>query len=76
MELRVNNVDKDIFKEFKVETRRLSISTGLALTLAMKLWLDQRKNKVKKSLLDFKPQKWGKCTERISEEIDEILYGN
>jgi len=28
----------------------------------------------KKSPLKLKPKDWGKGTERISEEIDEILY--
>lgn len=38
--------------------------------------MQRKRKKPKKSLLDYKPTNWGKGTERVSEQIDKILYGN
>ncbi len=75
MQLSVKNVDMEIFREFKAESARVGLPVGGALTLAMQSWLQKRK-KPKLSILDYKPTSWGKGTERVSEQIDEILYGN
>lgn len=34
----------------------------------------KKKKKPKLSLLDLKPKDWGKGTEKLSEEIDKIIY--
>ena len=75
MQLSVRDVDKKIFREFKAEATREGFKVGGALSLAMQLWL-QKSRKPKMSLLDFKPTNWGKGTERLSEEVDKILYGD
>lgn len=74
MQLSVKNVDKEIFKEFKAESTRVGLPVGGALSLAMQLWLQRKRKKPKMSILDYKPWSWGKGTERVSEEIDKILY--
>ena len=73
MQVSIKNVDEKVFREFKAESVRDGLKVGQAMSLAMGLWLG--KKKAKKSLLDLKPSDWGPGTERLSEEIDEILYG-
>ena len=74
MQLSVKGVDKDIFREFRAESVREGLNVGSALTMAMKLMLERKHKKPKMSILDLKPRRWGKGTERTSEEIDKILY--
>ncbi len=74
MQLSVKNVEQKVFQEFKAESIREGFSVGKSLTLAMKLWLDQKNRKKKKSLLEYTPRSWGKGTEHVSEHIDEVLY--
>lgn len=71
----IRNVNKKIFAEFKAEATREGLSVGEALNMAILAWLERRKKK-KLSLKDFKPTNWGKGTEKTSEEIDKILYGD
>ena len=74
MQLSVKGVNEDIFREFKAESVREGMTVGNAITLAMKLMLDNAEKKPKISFLNFKPRHFGKGTERTSEEIDKILY--
>ena len=71
-QITVRNVDSDAFREFKAEATRRGMKLGTALTLAMERFkLEKRKSK----LTDWKSTNWGKGTEHLSEEVDEILYG-
>lgn len=74
MQLSVKNVEENVFRDFKAESVREKLHLGKALTLAMRYWLQQQKRIPKRSLLDFKPRRFGKGTERLSEQIDEVLY--
>ena len=74
-QITVRHVDEDVFKEFKANTVKKGMKLGQSLTLAMSEWLDEEKEIQKFSLLDLKPFKWGKGTEKTSKEIDKILYG-
>ena len=60
---------------FKAEAIKRKINVGTALTLAIENWLSSLK-KTKKSLLDWKPTNYGSGTEKLSEEVDEVLYGD
>ncbi len=75
MQLSVKNVDEDTFREFKAQAVRGGLKVGKALTLAMQEWLEKSEKKPKLSILDLKPSSWGKGTERLSENADEVLYG-
>ncbi len=74
MQVSVKNVEEEVFREFKAESVREGFKVGKAITLAMKMWLENRNKKPRMSLLNFKPRDWGKGTERTSEEIDSIIY--
>ena len=74
MQVSIKDVDEHIFREFKAESVREGLKIGKALTLAMRLMLEKMEKKPKMRFLDLKPKDWGRGTERISEEIDTILY--
>ena len=74
MQVTLKNVEKDIFREFKAEAVREDLALGKAVTLAMKFWLVRARKKPKLSILDLKPTSWGRGTERLSIEADEVLY--
>ncbi len=75
--LTIRGVDDRVFREFKAEAVKDGTSIGKAITGAMKFWIESRKRpkKAVKSLLDLKPYDWGQGTEKASQEIDKILYG-
>ena len=74
MQITIKNIQDHVFREFKAESVREGLKVGDSLTLAMKLWLEKSKKKPRMSLLDIKPRDWGKGTEKLSEEIDRIVY--
>ena len=74
MQVTIKNVQEHVFRDFKAESVRECLKVGDTLTLAMKLWLEKSKKKPKLSFLDLKPRDWGKGTEKLSEEIDRIVY--
>ena len=70
----VRDVDPHVFREFKADAVRKRLKLGTALTLAMeKFRADLREKKVK--FTDWRPVRWGKGTKHVSEQTDEILYG-
>lgn len=73
MQLSVRDVDEDIFREFKAAAVKNKITLGGAFNLAMMKFKAELNKKVK--FTDFKPTKWGKGSEHVSEQVDEILYG-
>ena len=74
----VRNVDAKTFNKFKVLSTEEQIKLGVALTIAMQYFINEReslqKNKNMQDFLSIKPIDFGPNTERTSEEIDEILY--
>ncbi len=74
MTISVRNVDDALFKEFKIAAARRDKNVGQAMNEAMRGWLDQQEGKTipitRMRTFDF-----GKGTERLSQEIDETLYG-
>lgn len=73
MQLSVRDVDERVFKKFKAWAAEEDMPIGKALTMAMDQFVVWRDKKVKPT--DFKPLDLGKGSERLSEEIDKILYG-
>ena len=73
MQMSVKNVDPIVFREFKADVIRRGLKLGTAITLAMENFRAELYKK-KQKFSDHKPISWGKGTERVSEQIDEILY--
>lgn len=72
MTISIRNVDEKLFKKFKIEAKKRDMNIGQAVNHAMRKWLNEEK---KPSILEFEPMSFGPGSERLSEEIDEILYG-
>lgn len=74
----VRDVDEEVFRKFRALTVEEKMKLGEALTLAMKRMIQEKKKERKegntKLLLEVKPFDFGKGTENLSEEIDDILY--
>ena len=54
------------------------IKRGYALTLAMNQWLERKREEIKpdpRNLLKIKPFDFGLGNEKLSIEIDKVLYG-
>ena len=75
MNITIRGLDEAVFRRFKAKAVEEGLKIGEAVTQAMKLWIRERSIKPKGSLLDIKPFNWGEGTERVSIEIDQILYG-
>ena len=73
-QITVKEVDEKTFHELKAEAARRKMNVGTALTLAIHYWLSSKKPK--KDFVDWKPTSWGAGTERLSEQIDEVIYGD
>ncbi len=68
-------MDEKTYRQLKAKAAVEGITVGFAITQAMRTWLDKEEGRKKSvSLLDMKPESFGKKNSRLSEEIDEILY--
>ena len=77
MGISVRGVNVQVFREFKAEAVRDGLSVGEAVTHALRQWLESRRKRhaVKKSLLDLKPVDFGPGSEKLSRQVDEVVYG-
>ena len=71
----VREVDKKIFHKFRTKALEKKMKLGNAITFAMKIWIEDqdRINKKNQAAL-LKPFSFGNGTEKLSTEIDGILY--
>ncbi|MEW5761262.1 MAG: hypothetical protein AB1779_10915 [Candidatus Thermoplasmatota archaeon] len=74
MDTTIRNIDERIYRQLKAKAAMDGISVGKAITQAIKVWLNEERGEKKASLLDIKPESFGKKNLRLSEEMDEILY--
>lgn len=73
-QITVRDVDSEVFREFKAEAIKHGLTMGSALTLAMEKFRAEL-GKKKQKFTSLKPVLWGKGTEQVSEQVDQILYG-
>ena len=73
MDTTIRNIDPFIYKKLKTKAAQEGISIGEAVTVAVSEWLGVSKKK-KRSIIDIKPEHFGKQYRNLSEEIDEVLY--
>jgi plasmid stability protein len=75
MDTTIRNLDEKAYRKLKAKAAVEGITVGTAVSQAIKSWLEESKARKKSvSLLDMKPEHFGKKNARLSEEIDEILY--
>lgn len=75
MNITIRGLDEGVFRRFKAKAVEEGMKLGEALTQAMEMWVRQRSLKPKASLMDIRPFNWGEGTEKVSIEIDQIIYG-
>ncbi|CDI06315.1 hypothetical protein [Candidatus Nitrosotenuis uzonensis] len=73
----VRDVDDEILGLFKAKAAEHKMKMGEALTEAMQVWIRTKAHPKKggKTFSKIKPFDWGKGTEKLSVQIDDILYG-
>jgi len=74
----VRDVDKEAFRKFRAMSVAERLKLGEALTIAMKRLIEEkekRKTNSAKILLTLKPFDFGAGNEKLSKEVDRILYG-
>ena len=74
IQISVKDVDEETFQELKAAAAKRKMKVGTALTLAMHEWVSSHRKPLL-PLSSWKTIKSGKGNERISEQVDEILYG-
>jgi len=74
MNVIIRDLDEAVYKKFKAKAMEEDMKLGEALTEAMNMWINQRIIKRRTSLRDIKPFNWGVGTEKVSVDIDKMLY--
>lgn len=75
MNITIRGLNESVFRKFKARAIERGMKLGEALTLAMENWLKQPSPKRSLTVLDLEVFDWGPGTEKVSVEIDKILYG-
>jgi len=73
-QITVKEVDEKAFQELRAVAIKSKMTVGAALTLAIENWISSLR-KAKGKLSELKPRSWGPGTEYLSEQMDEVLYG-
>ena len=74
VQITVKDVDENVFRELKAQAAKEGISVGKALSFAVRVWLSEMR-KPMLPLSFWKTFKGGKDTRYLSEQIDDVLYG-
>ncbi len=77
MDVTVEGVDEAVFRHLEMRARMEEKDLGQLLTEAIEAYL-RSPNWFPKihSLADLEPEDFGPGTERLSEQVDEVLYGD
>jgi len=75
MDTTIRELDEDVYRQAKARAAIEGISVGRAVSEALRKWLAEGDRPKKRSILDLKPEHFGKKTEHLSEEIDTVVYG-
>jgi plasmid stability protein len=76
MDTTVRNLDADAYRRLKARAALDGKTVGEALNEAIRAYLARPELFPKRgSLRDLVPERYGKGNERLSEEIDAIVYG-
>lgn len=76
MNITIRNLDDALFRKFKSEAVSENVKLGTALNQAMRQWISIAKKTNKNKLGLIKPFDWGKGSEKVSMEVDRIVYGD
>ncbi|HIH39749.1 TPA: hypothetical protein HA219_03450 [Candidatus Woesearchaeota archaeon] len=74
IQIAVRDVNEEAFREFKSDVVKRGMKLGTALTLAMEKFRSELL-KPRPKFTSLRPVDWGRGSEKLSEQVDEILYG-
>lgn len=74
MDTTIRNIDDLLYKKLKIKATQEGLSIGEAVNRALSHWMNPEK-KTKRSILEIRPEHFGYNNRNLSEEHDNILYG-
>jgi plasmid stability protein len=75
MDTTIRNIDEQAFRALKARAALEGKTVGEALNEAIRTWLAASGPLTSTaSLRDLRPERWGSGSERLSEEINKIVY--
>lgn len=76
MDSTIRNLDEKAYRALKARAALLGITVGEAVNAAIRAFLTRPESQPKRgSLRDLAPEPYPRGNERLSEEIDDIVYG-
>lgn len=76
MDTTIRNIDEKVYRALKARAALAGKTMGEMVNEAVRTYLARPHNHTKqRSLRDLRPENYPKGNERLSEEIDTIVYG-
>ncbi|MCA1812805.1 MAG: ribbon-helix-helix protein, CopG family [Halobacteriales archaeon] len=75
MDATIRNLDEEAYRQLKARAAVEGKSVGEAMSEAIRLYVAQGRKRKTRSIRDIKVLDFGPGTERLSEQIDDVLYG-
>ncbi len=76
MDTTIRNLDEEVYRELKARAARSGRTIGEAVNEAVRFYLAVPSPHGRRgSLFDLEPEAYPQGSERLSEEIDEVVYG-
>lgn len=75
MDTTIRNLDPSVYRRLRARARAAGITVGEAVNAAMRAYLSAPDVAKRGSILDLIPEPYPKGNERLSEEVDSIVYG-
>ena len=75
MDTTIRNLDARVYRRLRQRATAAGLTVGEAMNAAMRAWLARPEPGKTGSLRDLEPRAFPKGNERLSEEIDRIVYG-
>lgn len=75
MDTTVRNLDEALYRKLKSRAALEGRNLGEVLNAAIRAYLGRPGPDRRGSLRDLRPERFGRGNERLSEEIDAVVYG-
>jgi len=75
MDTTIRNLDENAYRELKARAALTGTTIGQLVNEAIRSYLARPESRRRRSLRDLTPEQYPEGSERLSEEIDAIVYG-
>ena len=75
MNITVRDLNEEVFRKFKGKAAERGMKMGVAVTQAMRLFIEKDGARPARKTGHDKPSDWAKGADSTSEEVDSLLYG-